>query len=281
MYVPQHAPRPYVVTCHDLLALRGALGEQTDCPASMPGRYLQRLILAGLKRASAIVSVSEATQADVSRLVGGRQLRSTVIHSPLNYPFRILPAGEADRRIKHIADLAGNPYVLIVGSGLKRKNRDCAIRVLARIRDRWPGRFVFAGEPLSAELRSHAASLGVADRVLDVARPSDELLEALYNRALALLFPSRFEGFGWPLVEAQASGCPVVASNVPPHAEVTGGAAELCSLVEETTFDAALLKLSADPGSRDALITAGLDNTARFDRARFAKRLIQVYESVA
>ena len=84
---------PVVVTCHDLLAVRGALGEETNCPASLTGRILQRWILAGLGRATGIACVSHATAADAVRLIGRGQSAPpiTVIENGLNYPFQPLP----------------------------------------------------------------------------------------------------------------------------------------------------------------------------------------------
>src|SRR5437899_4355231 len=83
----KHFPNvPVVVTCHDLLAVRGALGEETDCPASWTGKILQQWILAGLRRVSAIACVSRATEADVVRLVTKEKVPSiSVIENGLNY----------------------------------------------------------------------------------------------------------------------------------------------------------------------------------------------------
>ena len=280
-YVPRHRQRPWIVTCHDLLALRGALGEETDCPASPTGRALQRMILAGLRRADAYVADSGATLDDVARVVARPGVPAEVIPPPLNYPFRRLPSGECDARLAGCASLGTEPYLLMVGSNLRRKNRALGVRLLARLRDRWRGRLVFAGEAPDEALWREIDALGVADRVVALTRPSGELLEALYNRAFALLFPSRFEGYGWPLIEAQACGCPVIASTAPPHPEVTGGAALLCRLDAEAEFDDAVLALASDRALRDSLVTRGLANAARFDVESFAARVSALYESVA
>lgn len=280
-YVPRHSARPWVVTCHDLLALRGALGEDTDCPASATGRVLQRTILAGLRRAHFVAADSGATLADVRRIVGTPAERTAVVPPPLNYPYRVLSPGEASSRLTALPELRSRPYALVVGSNLRRKNREAALRVLARTRDRWPGVLAFAGESLSAELREQATRLGIIDRVFDVPRPSGELLEALYNGAHALLFPSRFEGYGWPPLEAQACGCPVISSDAPPMPEVAGDGALLCALARETEFDDALLALAADPALRADFIARGLRNAARYDVPTFVARFTEIYETLA
>ena len=84
---------PVVVTCHDLLAVRGALGEETDCPASATGKILQRWILTGLRGADEVVCDSLATETDARRLVsrGSANPKIDLVHLGFNYPFRILP----------------------------------------------------------------------------------------------------------------------------------------------------------------------------------------------
>ena len=103
---------------------------------------------------------------------------------------------------------------------------------------------VFAGEPLSDELRSLARQLGVSDRVVEVPDATSELLEALYNCATALLFPSTFEGFGWPIAEAHACGCPVICTDREPMTEVAGMPALIHDVEDEAGFAADLLRLT-------------------------------------
>ena len=232
VYVPLTRGVPHLVTCHDLLAVRGALGEPTDCPASFAGRHLQKSILRGLRRAHALACVSTATQRDAQRLLPGYTGQIMLTPNALNYPYRRIGAALA---LARLAELPGfdtaTPFVLNVGSNLRRKNRPAVLHAVAAVRSAWPGRIVFAGEPLSAELRLLARELRISDRVVEVVKPSNEVLEALYNQALALHFPSRFEGFGWPVIEAQACGCPVICSDREPLSEVAGGAAIATSCI--------------------------------------------------
>ena len=282
VYVPQCAAVPHVVTCHDLLAVRGALGEDTDCPASPAGRLLQRAILRGLRRAQAIACVSQATLRDAQRLLGGGY-RGRLLTAPnaLNHPYRRLGEEECRSRLAAVPALAGEDYVLHVGSNLRRKNRETALGALAAVRERWAGRLVFAGQGLSGELRQQAVDLGVAERIVEVVKPANELLEALYNGALALIFPSRFEGFGWPIIEAQACGCPVVCSDREPLPEVAGGAAIFCSADDAAGFGRALLELAADKARRHQLRQAGLGNVAAYTRAAMIERFVALYAEVA
>lgn len=281
VYVP-HKPRvPHVVTCHDLLAVRGALGEETDCPASVAGQFLQRAILSGLGRAQLVVCVSRATLNDARRLIVRKTVRLEQVPNPLHYPYRPLAEAESRQRLAGVTALNGSrPFILHVGSNLRRKNRETVLEVFARVASVWPGLLVFAGHPLTEELRIRAESRGVLDRIVEVPRPTDSMLEALYARAFALLFPSRYEGFGWPVIEAQACGCPVLCGSRNPLPEVAGGAAILREPDDADGFAGALLHLHGNPADRAALVQRGLDNVSRYDRAMMIRVLLRLYQQV-
>ncbi len=274
---------PVVVTCHDLLAVRGGLGEETDTPASTTGRYLQRWIVAGLESATAVACDSEATRRDAERLI--KQVRGRPqfhrILLGLSHPFRALAPLETKQRLAGVPALrAEQPFVLHVGSNLRRKNREAILRIFARCREGWAGQLVFAGERLSAELSAQASSLGIADRIVEVSSPENDLLEALYNGAAALLFPSRFEGFGWPIIEAQACGCPVLCSNTEPMAEVAGEGALLRDPADEEGFAHDLLRLS-EPAERARWSARALANAQRFTTDRMIADYLELYRSLA
>jgi glycosyltransferase involved in cell wall biosynthesis len=282
VYVPLASDVPHVVTCHDLLAVRGALGEDTDCPASFAGRQLQRSILRGLRRAQALACVSSATQRDARRLLQGYSGRITLTHNALNYPYRSLSPEDCLARLSSIPGFdAARPFVLSVGSNLRRKNRQAVLRTVGLLRDTWSGVIVFAGEPLNAELRTLAAELRLTDRVVEVIKPANAILEALYSQALALHFPSRFEGFGWPIIEAQACGCPVICSDREPLPEVAGGAALVCDAEDFAGFAGAILKLAREPASRQELRSRGLVNAQRYTGAPMIARFVSLYEQLA
>jgi glycosyltransferase involved in cell wall biosynthesis len=273
---------PIVVTCHDLLAVRGALGEETNCPASPTGKILQRWILRGLRNADEVVCVSQATEADARRLVsnGAAAPKIQLVRLGLNYPFRKLPESEVSARLGKIATFESDvPFVLHVGSNLRRKNRDGALRIFARCKEKWNARLVFVGDALTPDLLSLAESLGISDRVAQVPDASDELLEALYNRAVALLYPSRFEGFGWPVIEAQACGCPVVCSNSGPLPEAAGDAGLFHDPDDEAGFATDLLRLR-DPAQRAIWSEKSLRNAERFSTSEMISHYIDIYRNL-
>lgn len=281
VYVPRSRTVPWVVTCHDLLAVRGALGEDTDCPASAMGRQLQRAIVRGLSRADAVVADSSSTLGDVDRLVpvNHAQARRVVLLG-LNHPYRRLETTEAKRRLPPGAGVPwGSPFLLHVGSNLPRKNKAGVLRVFARIAQRWPGNLVFCGAELTAELRSQAEAAGIAQRVFSVSAPDNSMLEAVYNLAHALLYPSKCEGFGWPIIEAQACGCPVVCSDRTSLPEVGGAGALVHELGDEAGMGESILRLG-EPGFRAAVVGRGLANLERFALSRMIDAYGEVYDEV-
>jgi glycosyltransferase involved in cell wall biosynthesis len=283
MYAQHIRGIPVVATCHDLLAVRGALGEQTDCPASFTGKLLQRWIISGLEEAAVISCVSQATLEDARRLVTCRdgKPRLKVISLGLNYPYRELPSHEARARLaEHSVLVPGTSFVLHVGSNLHRKNREGVLQIFARCKDQWNGSLVFAGEPLSDTLHALARQLGVLDRVVEVPNATSELLEALYNCATALLFPSTFEGFGWPIAEAHACGCPVICTDREPMTEVAGNAGLTHSIEDEAGFAADLLRLT-NPAERESWSAKALENAKRFSSARMIEKYCELYRSLA
>ncbi len=282
VYTARIRDTPVVVTCHDLLAVRGGLGEQTDTPASSTGRVLQRWILRGLRRATSVACSSRATLSDAQRLVvqesAGPQL--SVITLGLSYPYRRIPGEESIARLQSFAQLAaGNEFILHVGSNARRKNREAVLRIFARARQDWNGRLVFAGDALNGELRALAHELGVARDVIEIAGPPNELLEALYNRTVALVYPSRFEGFGWPIAEAHACGCPVICSDREPLPEVAGDASLAHDVEDVEGFAADVLHLT-NAQERARWSEKSLRNAERFTSRRMIEQYIALYRSV-
>jgi glycosyltransferase involved in cell wall biosynthesis len=283
MYARAIRETPVVVTCHDLLAVRGARGEQTGCPASAAGKLLQRWIVAGLRKADAIACVSHATLEDAQRIVAQKNGRPTlgVIIQGLHYPYRRLPPGEARKRLAEFSPLgADGSFVLHVGSNVRYKNREAVLRIFARSREKWNGLLVFAGEPLTPSLHSLSRQLSISDRIVELPGISNELLEALYNCAVALLYPSTCEGFGWPIAEAQACGCPVLCADRPPMTEVAGEAGLTHSLEDEAGFAADILLLT-DPAERERWSARSLENARRFSTDRMISEYRELYRTLA
>jgi glycosyltransferase involved in cell wall biosynthesis len=198
----------------------------------------------------------------------------------LSYPYRVLsPIETRERLAKFPALKPETPFVLHVGSNLRRKNREGVLRIFALCKDKWDGSLVFAGDPLSESLRSLGRELGLLDHIIEIANVDSETLEALYNRAIALLFPSTFEGFGWPIAEAHACGCPVLCVDREPMTEVAGDAALAHPVEDEAGFAADLLRLT-NSEERARWSAKALQNAKRFSTARMISEYVSLYRSL-
>lgn len=254
-----------IVTCHDMLAVRGAFGDSTAFSQTSPiGIWLQRFIVAGLRRASAIVFVSRVTADDFHKIVGKPpHQRHIVIPNSLNAPFNpyfdSLCLSEAE-----VIQLPLQPYLLMVGSSQPRKNRTLALQLLNFMGTSSPYFLVFAGAPLTPEESFFIQNNELGSRVVSIVHPSHALLNRLYCQAHALLFPSFSEGFGWPIVEAQACLCPVIASTTTSIPEVAGNGALFSHPRDIATFAKHVLALE-NPAVRSNLIRIGQSNMGRFD----------------
>ena len=272
--------KPVLVTCHDMLGVRGALGEIPEMRSSLFGHVLQSWIRRALRHATKVACVSQFTLDDAARILKSDANLIKVLNG-LNYPFRVLEASEVERRLAGFPQIQ-RPFVLHVGSNHARKNREAVIRIFARAAQKSDLQLVFAGAGLNEKLRRIARDEKIEDRVVEVANPEVELIEALYNRSVALLFPSKYEGFGWPAIEAQACGCPVVASNIPPLAEVIGNSGALFPIDDEAGMSDMILRLLTDREFRAAMRRRGLENIhSRFQVSRMMDDYLALYRELA
>lgn len=279
VYVPRIKGKPVVVTCHDMIGVRRALGELPELRSSVFGQFLQRWICYGLRRATRVACVSQATFDDARRILGDKA-NLCLVRNGLNYAFQMLAPGEAERRLASCQAIHP-PFVLHLGSNAMYKNREGVLRIFAKAAAGTDLQLVIAGEALNSDLTRLARELEIDGRIVQVVRPGAGLIEALYNRAAVLLFPSRYEGFGWPPIEAQACGCPVVASAIPPFLEVLGQSAVLKPVGDEAGMAEAVRRLIADSEYREQARRRGFENVrSRFQPARMTGEYVSLYEEV-
>lgn len=286
-YVHHLGEIPHVVTCHDLLAVRSALGEIPANPTRWSGRRLQAMILQGLRETQHVACVSAATEADLLRIGGHPADRVSVIANSLNYDYSPMPEDEARAQVEALCRQwklgeVGPGFVLHVGGNQWYKNRLGVLRIFARLVEGGDVRskLVLVGESLSAEMETFLAERELADRVTRIPSCGNEELRALYSSAGLLLFPSLAEGFGWPVIEAQACGCPVVCSNAGPLPDVAGAGASLADPADEPALAEAARRLLEEPELRREMIAGGLENAARFQPARMIASYLECYSAL-
>lgn len=271
---------PHLVTCHDLLAIRSALGEIAENRTGATGRVYQKMILQGLCRAQRVACVSKNTLADLQRLTPLLPSQVSLVYNGLNYPYRPMPRPEAMDRVAKKLQAAPERFILHVGGNQWYKNRAGVVAIyaeLARVMTNAPD-LVMAGKEWPEPLRRQIAEAGLANRIFTAHGCDNEDLRALYSAAEALVFPSLMEGFGWPIIEAQACGCPVVTSNAPPMTEVGGEAAVYVNPRNAREFATVLRGiLQESKKEHEVRRDKSLANAARFGTERMVNGYIEEY----
>lgn len=275
----QHLPAAYTgITCHDVLAIRGGLGyADAYVAASRLGRWLQTWILNCLSGAQRLAAVSHFTLEQLRELAPAPTARQEwrVIHNAFNAKFWPMPAESAWDLLRTTGLLPGPPFLLHVGSDLLRKNRVLLLEMVAALGNHWSGVICFAGDAVEPTLLARAEVLGLRQRIVSVERPTHDMLVALYSTCAAFVFPSFSEGFGWPVIEAQACGAPVIASDIAPMPEVSGGAALHASPYDAPAFANAFMQL-LDADRRYDLVQQGFANCQHFAPARMIEAYLNL-----
>ncbi|MGZ4256158.1 MAG: glycosyltransferase family 4 protein [Gaiellaceae bacterium] len=260
--LPLGCPCPAVVTVHDLSFERD--------PSLMSPRdrlVFRTAVPRSARRAARVLAVSERTKRDLIELYAVPE--SKIVVTPNGVDPAFTPAG-------WVPD--GSPYALVVGTLQPRKDPEAAIEALALLDDS-DLRLVFAGPDKGGRARAErtAERAGIATRVEFRGHVSKDELAALYRGAACLVFPSRYEGFGLPALEAMASGTPVVATRAGAIPEVTGGAAILVDDRNPAALAGGIERALAD---RERLVAAGLARAAGFTWAETARRTLAVYREL-
>ena len=272
---PLVRPCPVVLTVHDLI---GMLFPHNLPPVAR--LYWGRWLPMTIRRANHIIADSDHTRNDLIRLLGLPAERISVVHLGVDRTFRPLqrPALAA---LRHKYDLA-EPCLLYVGTLDPRKGLDTLITAFGLLAARIPHHLVIAGQKgwyVDALFRQVEA-LGVGRRVHFTGYVADDDLPTLYNLADLFVFPSRYEGFGLPVLEAMACGTPVVCSNASSLPEVAGEAALLVPSDDAPALAAAVESVLGQPTLADQMRAQGLARAKRFSWEETARRTARVYEGL-
>jgi glycosyltransferase involved in cell wall biosynthesis len=283
MYVSHISGLPHLVTCHDLTAVRSALGEMPEFLTRPTGKIYQKWILNSLRKASAVVCVSDATRADCLRLFSNKEQKVFVVKNCLNYPYRPMSKAIAAPLVEDALHRSGatrpENYLFHIGNNEWYKNRIGLIRIYKELTEiSKPPPLILAGQELTTQLRQLIQSENLPQHVLAIGKVSNEELNALYAQADALIFPSRMEGFGWPVIEAQACGCPVIASDIDVIHEVAGDGACFIRASDISASAMAIRTFLALPRpEKTALIDKGFQNSAKYLPRKLLEEYIDVY----
>lgn len=270
-----------VVTIHDLVSFL--------FPATVPRKYslyMRLMTRLSVRSADRIIAVSGATKEDLARVLGVPDASVVVIHEAVGPEFAVPPAaGEVERTLARYG--IRPPYCLFVGNLEPRKNLVRLIEAFALLRARGPEearacQLVLAGTRgwLYGGIFRAVEAHGLADTIVLTGYVPPADLPALYAGAACFVFPSLYEGFGLPVLEAMAAGAPVVASRVGAIPEVAGDAALLVDAGRPAEIADAVARVLAEAGLRERLVARGRARAREFTWERVARQTLAVYQAV-
>jgi alpha-1,3-rhamnosyl/mannosyltransferase len=274
-YVMPYWPHcPSVVTMCDLIPM--------IYPQHLPHRWTAWIFRAtaslATRRANHIIAISESTRRDLVRFFGVSENRITVTHLAADERFRPLDSQQRENTIRTY----GLPerYILCLGINKPHKNLIFLLEVLHELRTE--AKLVLAGkeDPRYLQVREEARRLGLDDRVVFLGDVPEQDLPMIYNCAEVFVFPSLYEGFGLPVLEAMACGTPVICSNTSSLPEIVGDAAICLHPQDRGAWVAALTELLENQQLRAELKAKGLARAARFSWQEAARQTMAVYRSV-
>jgi len=278
MVPPLYSPVRYVMTAHDLATF--------VCPEFFPKPILFRanmLLTRGIKKAERIISVSESTKRDLLRLFGIKPEKVSVIPLGVDPCYRPM---SGDREVLAVRRKYGLPekYILYVGKIQARKNTQNLVRAFHVLKKKMKveQKLVMVGRVMwkSDETLREIERLGMCKDILLLGHVNDLDLPAIYNGADVFTFPSLYEGFGLPPLEAMACGVPVVTSDRTSIPEVVGDAGIMVDPLDVEAIAEGVLSVIADDSRREQLISKGLERAGGFTWVETAKKTLELYKEV-
>jgi glycosyltransferase involved in cell wall biosynthesis len=266
--IPWRRNRPSVLTIHDLRPL-----VLPDTVERVQGAYLRSRLGPSVRGSAVVTTPSRFVRDSVIELLGADPRRVVVVSAPLFVPGLPDDAAPAEGRVR-------GPFFVYPAITGPHKNHGTLLSAFAVVAAARPDiALVLTGAPGSAErdVRASVARLRLRDRVHRLGRIPRAELRRLLHRAVALVYPSRYEGFGLPLAEAMALGCPVIASNTGALPEVMGEAGVAVDPDDADGWAGAMERVLDDEGFRTALIARGHRQVAPLTPAETTRRLVSAY----
>ena len=277
--VPPLTRCPVVVTIHDCIHLR--------FPQYLPNRaayvYARTVMAMAARRARRILTVSHASKADILSYLRVPPSKIEVVYNALDERMAAAPTPEDITRVRE-RFLLDAPFVLYAGNIKPHKNVDRLIEAFAMLRRRGHDhiKLLILGDEISKypNLRRLVHRFQLHQYVRFLGFVPDATLAALYRLATVFVFPSLYEGFGLPPLEAMACGTPVITSNVSSLPEVVGDAALLIDPMNASAIADAMARVMSDESLRADLVRRGLERVKTFSWERSARRTHEVYAEV-
>ena len=283
---PCRFPCPYVVTVHDVVEHMYSNRDRSSLRRALDFRLTRRV----LNGASRILAVSNYTKSEVEKLFGIPGARIEVVSNAIDERFLRGHASASDRQRLAESYLVNYPFLLYAGRISPHKNVVRIIEAFSALKaqlekdDKFPDlKLIIIGDELSKQpdLRRTVVRSGVQNDVRFLGFVPIEMLRVFYDAAKIFVFPSLYEGFGLPPLEAMAHGTPVVTSNTTSLPEVVGNAAVLVNPENVFEIMRALHRVLLDHPLREKLKQRGYEQVQRFSWDDSARRILAVYQEVA
>jgi glycosyltransferase involved in cell wall biosynthesis len=277
--LPPLTPCRAVVTIHDCIHLR--------FPQYLPNRlgyaYARSALWIAAHRSARVLTVSEASKRDILRYFRIPESKITVIHNAIDERFNEEPPADEVMRVRERYQL-NDPFILYAGNIKPHKNLERLIEAFHIIRrgELEHVKLLIIGDEISkyATLRRTVHRYKLHKHVRFFGFVPDATLAILYRLARVFVFPSLYEGFGLPPLEAMASGTPVITSNVSSLPEVVGDAAMLIDPYKPDAIAGAMRRVLVDDRLRDDMRERGLARSREFSWGQSIRRVRQIYEEV-
>jgi len=272
--------RPFIVTVHDLVRCCFNFDRET-----ISEKILLNLDKRYIKRASHIIAISQSTKSDLVKYLNTPESKISVIYNGVDH--NIFKPYEPHQMRPYHVTLSHKPYILYVGSERRRKNLGRLFEAFAMLRQEFPElKLVKVGGPgrskqLRSEMLKKLSSLGITEDVTFVDYISELELAYYYSSATLLAYPSLYEGFGLPPLEAMACGCPVVTANTSSLPEVVGEAGIMVNPYDTSSLVQAMKRVLTDDKLRDNMVRKGLEQAKKLSWEKTAELTQQVYNKVA
>lgn len=249
--------------------------------------FLSLLIPRSLRRSDKIIAVSEFTKQEIVKHYGIREEKVAVVFNAISDDFMLSDDPSVDRRAS-IRQRYGLPekFILYVGTLQPRKNLPALIRAFASVKDRLPDTALVivgnrSGYHYDTNIDATIEEAGVQERVIFPGFISQEDLPVVMRMASVFVFPSLYEGFGLPVLEAMSQRVPVLASDIPPLREVGADGALFVDTGDLAEFSEILYTISTVAGVREECARVGIERVNLFSWRESARRLREVYASVS
>ncbi|MFM8862772.1 MAG: glycosyltransferase family 4 protein [Acidimicrobiia bacterium] len=272
--MPFVRPATGIVTLHDLQPL-----SNPERFGPIKRRWLTWVAPRSLRAASTVICLAGFTGDDAVQRAGVDRTRVRIVPCGVDDPGAAVD-GQLRQRVLTRLDLVDRPFVLYPAITYPHKNHETLVAAFAALVPTHPElRLVLTGGASSAEevVRAALGAFGLTESVVRTGRIPEDELDVLYRSAMVMAFPSRYEGFGLPVLEAMARGCPVVASDVGGLPLVAGDAAMLVDPLDVAGWTSALAAVIDDTSRRSVLVRRGLERVRAFTWPDSATALLTVY----